>query len=97
MSAASIPAATMDGNHVHRFVPAPSGRLAGKVRYRNRCACGQLQHPEPPRPLERGPACRRCGFPTVAGTVDPDEPIHPCCAEPVLMALGRAADRRRNR
>lgn len=93
---------TVGADHVHRFVPAPDGQLYGKTRYRNRCACGQRQHPEPatmdgaPRKLRRlpwGPMCRRCGFPTVAGLVDPDNPLHPCCAEPGLMALGRKAHR----
>ena len=39
-------------------------------------------------PDRRGPACRRCGLPTVAGLTDPTNPLHPCCAEPELMALG---------
>lgn len=84
----------MTTKHSHRFVPTPDGRLHGKVRYRNRCTCGVRQHPEPARRLARGPSCRRCGFPTVDGLADPDNPLHPCCAEPVLMALGRAAARR---
>lgn len=93
--------ATALDTHVHRFVPTPAGRLYGKVLWRNHCSCGTAQHPEAatmdgaPRSLPRGPACRRCGFPTVDGLVDNDYPLHPCCAEPALMALGQAARKAR--
>ena len=73
--------------HVHRFVPRPAGRLYGKPRFRNRCACGEPQRPG----LEIGPDCRSCGIPTVVGLVDHEHPLHPCCAEPALMALGARA------
>jgi len=90
---------TMDG-HIHAFAPFPvgtDGREAHEPphpqRFRNRCSCGTWQTP---CRLGRGPNCRRCGLPTVLGLADPDNPLHPCCAEPELMALGAAA-RRRNR
>jgi hypothetical protein len=78
--------------HAHRFTPSPDGRLFGKPRFRNHCACGAWQTP---RRHERGLACRRCGFPTVAEITDPANPLHPCCAEPDLMALGARSRRTR--
>lgn len=82
----------MDG-HRHQFVPTPVGTDGREAhtrphpqRFRNRCACGTWQHP-------RVLACRACGQPTVPGVTDPDNPLHPCCAEPELMALGRTTRR----
>lgn len=42
----------------------------------------------------RGPACRGCGFPTVAAITDPKHPVHPCCAEPELMRQAKHDNRR---
>lgn len=86
-------------DHVHRFLPFPVGadgrdrhESPHPQRFANRCAeCGHWQNP---RPLALGPDCTACGLPTVLAVVDPDAPLHPCCAEPELMALGRATARR---